>query len=320
MKTIGWVLLALGLVVVLAVGAVGLGLVVNRSVSLAQGLWDRSGQESGGYGYGMMGTAWQDGPEAGTWRGPGMMGYDWNNDPDTGTRYGPGMMGYGWGNDPETGTGYGPGMMGYGWEDMPFDEDMPCAGEYVIPGDGPVSSLEDVEAAVHAYAEGLGYSGLEVSEVMEFEHNYYAILAEGDTGTGAMEVLVDKESGAIGPEPGPNMMWNAEYGMHGRAASGWGGMMGPGWGGMMGPGWGGAAASGEMSVTPEEAEGLAQDWLDANLPGRTAGEPDPFYGYYTLHFLEEGQIEGMLSVHGSTGDVWYHSWHGAFVQMIEGHD
>jgi hypothetical protein len=39
-----------------------------------------------------------------------------------------------------------------------------------------------------------------------------------------------------------------------------------------------------------------------------------------LHFLNDGQIEGMLSVHGSSGDVWPHTWHGDFVAMIDGHD
>jgi hypothetical protein len=121
-----------------------------------------------------------------------------------------------------------------------------------------------------------------------------------------MEVLVDKGSGAVGPEPGPNMMWNAEYGMMGR---------GRGMGGMMG-----SYATGEMTLSPEEAVDVAQEWLDTNLAGRTAGEADPFYGYYTLHFLSDGEIEGMLSVHGRSGDVWYHSWHGDFVTMIEGHE
>jgi hypothetical protein len=120
-----------------------------------------------------------------------------------------------------------------------------------------------------------------------------------------MELLVNKDTGAVGPEQGPNMMWNAKYGMMGR-----GGMMG--WRGMMG-----RSGTGEMTLSATEAEGVAQRWLDANLPGRAAGEADPFYGYYTLHFLKDGQIDGMLSVHGSTGDVWYHSWHGSFVQMIE---
>jgi hypothetical protein len=100
-------------------------------------------------------------------------------------------------------------------------------------------------------------------------------------------------------------MWNAKYGMMSRGS----GMMG-----MMG-----GYASGEMTLSPQEAEAVAQRWLDANLPGRTAGEADEFYGYYTLHFLKDGEIEGMLSVHGSSGDVWYHSWHGDFVAMTEGH-
>ena len=53
--------------------------------------------------------------------------------------------------------------------------------------------------------------------------------------------------------------------------------------------------------------------------GRTAGEADESYGYYTLHFPDDGQTEGMLSVHGISGEVWCHSWHGDFVSMAEGH-
>jgi len=184
---------------------------------------------------------------------------------------------------------------------------MPCGG-YTASGQGKIASLDEAKAAVERYVQSLGYTGLAVHEVMEFERNYYAIVSEKDTGIGAMELLVDKNTGAVGPEQGPNMMWNAKYGMMGR-----GGMMGRR--GMMG-----GLATGEMTLSPAEAEEVAQRWLDANLPGRTAGEADPFYGYYTLHFLKDGKIDGMLSVHGSTGDVWYHSWHGSFVQMIEAED
>ena len=62
--------------------------------------------------------------------------------------------------------GMGPGMMGDNWN----RNDMPCGVGYVVPGAGDVSSLEDVETVAHEYVERLGYSGLEVTEVMEFEH------------------------------------------------------------------------------------------------------------------------------------------------------
>ena len=270
MKTIAIVLGTIILAVVLVVAGFLAGSAWRQS-RWANNVMENRVMGPIGMGYGMMGTSVQEVPCIGGQPAYGMMGDNWN------------------------------------WDDMPFGsaQDMPCSQEYVNPGEGDVSSLEDVETVAHEYVDRLGYSGLEVTEVMEFEFNYYAIVAEQDTGIGAMELLIDKDSGAIGPETGPNMMWNAKYGMMGRGS----GMMG-----MMG-----GDASGEMTLSPQEAEDVAQRWLDDNLPGRTADEADEFYGYYTLHFLNDGQIEGMLSVHGSSGDVWYHSWHGDFVAMAEGH-
>jgi hypothetical protein len=169
-----------------------------------------------------------------------------------------------------------------------------------LPTDAHLS-LDEARQAVEQYLErnGLGY--LQVREVMEFTRNFYAIVEEPDTGKGAMELLVDRWTGLVGPEMGPNMMWNTKYGMMG----------GRGMGGMMGY-WGS-----EMRITPEEATRIAQEWLDLNLPGTQAEEhADAFYGYYTLHTLQDGRISGMLSVHGTTGQVWYHTWHGDFVAMI----
>jgi len=161
-------------------------------------------------------------------------------------------------------------------------------------------TIEDAHEAVEAYLEAQGIAHLEVAEVMEFERNFYAVAQEPDTGIGAMELLVDRETGSVGPEMGPNMMWNTRYGMHRR-------------GGMTG------RARQETTISPDEAVEIAQRWLDGNRPGLAAEEhADPFYGYYTIHTLEDGHIEGMLSVHGTTGQVWYHTWHGSFIQMIEG--
>jgi hypothetical protein len=252
--------------------ALVLGAVTLAIVLVAAGVWLGLTLSQGRWGYGMMGPA-------------AMMGT--------------GMMSGGWAGMPCDEGWQGSGMMGRGWEDMPYGK------TFVAPGDGEVTSLKEVETIVDRYVDRVGYTGLKTMEVMEFERNYYAIVAEEDTAIGAMELLIDKADGAVGPEPGPNMMWNAKYGMMGQ-----GGMMG-----MVGS----YAGTDEMTLSPEEAQDVAQRWLDANLPGRTAGEADPFYGYYTLHFLQDGEIEGMLSVHGSTGDIWYHSWHGDFIAMAEGH-
>jgi hypothetical protein len=196
--------------------------------------------------------------------------------------------------------GMGPGMMGRGTA-----PEAPCAewgygtDSGVIDAPSGTLTIEDAHKAVEQYVASLGYPNLEVVEVMEFERNFYAIVQDSDTGIGAMELLIDKWSGVVGPEMGPNMMWNGRYGMHGR-------------GGMMG-------ASSESNVlSPEEALAGAQRWLDTYRSGVTVEEhADPFYGYYTIHTLKNGEIEGMLSVHGTTGQVWYHTWHGEFVQMTE---
>jgi len=249
--------------------AITLGTITLAVVLLASGVWLGVTWAQGRWGHdlterGMMGTTWDTAPCSEGWQGSGMPG---------------------------------PGMMGRGWQDMPCDEIT------ITPGDSRTTSLEEAQEAIERYVDRLGYTDLHVTEIMEFERNTYAIVAEEGTGIGAMELLVDRRSGAVGPEPGPNMMWNAKYGMHR------GGRMG-----MMG-----GYATGEMTLSPEEAQDVAQRWLDANRPGRTAGDADAFYGYYTLHFLNDGDIEGMLSVHGSTGDVWYHSWHGDFIALVEGH-
>ena len=62
--------------------------------------------------------------------------------------------------------------------------------------------------------------GLAADEVIEFTNNYYASIREKGTGIGAFEILIDHASGQVTREPGPDMMWNAKYGMMS------GGMMG----------------------------------------------------------------------------------------------
>jgi hypothetical protein len=166
---------------------------------------------------------------------------------------------------------------------------------------GQAISMDEAQQSVQSFLDRTGNSDLRVDELMEFDRNFYALIKEKSTGIGAFELLVNRTTGSVGYEPGPDMMWNVKYGMMG------------GFGGMMGFG----STSGPMTVSPERATQIAQGWLDRRGGGYSAGTPDAFYGYYTFHFLKNGRIAGMLSINGASGQVWFHSWHGNFIQSRE---
>jgi hypothetical protein len=193
---------------------------------------------------------------------------------------GSGMMGgSGW----STG-GTGPGMMGGsgmmgGWNGT--------------SGSGRRLSLDQITGIAEQYA-AVNSSNLEVAEVMEFSSNFYAVLQEKDTGRGAKEILLNPYSGAVSPEMGPNMMWNAKYGPMG------------------------FGISGDNRLTLEQARNLAQKALDAGFPGaKVHTDGRSCYGYYTFDYDINDQTAGMLSVNGSTGAVWFHTWHGQFIAEKE---
>ncbi|NIN66928.1 MAG: hypothetical protein GTO63_19980 [Anaerolineae bacterium] len=225
--------------------------------------------------------------------------------------------GYGWDWPLHMGSWMGTGMMG-GWSGssgmMGLSRGTCGFQGGSLGGSEGALSLSQSAEAVEEYLASLNLPDLAVAEVMEFSNHFYAEVEEESTGVHAMELLVDKDTGAVFPEYGPNMMWNTKYGMH--AGSGWSGMMG----GMMG-GYGTLDPDADMSVSADQALQYAQQYLDARAPGNeVANEADSFYGYYTIHVLRDGQIQGMLSVNGYNGQVWYHSWHGDFVDMWEMHE
>ena len=163
-------------------------------------------------------------------------------------------------------------------------------------------TIDQAGDAVNGYLKAYYGDRLALTEIMEFTRNYYAVVEEKGTGIHAAELLIHKYTGRVSPEMGPNMMWNTRY-------SSMGGM-----GGMMGNYKGGITTA-NMTVSPAQAKTLAQQYLETDLLGLTVAEADIFYGYYTLHTLKDGKIEGMLSVNGYTGAVWYHTWHGTFSGM-----
>jgi hypothetical protein len=235
-----------------------------------------------------------------------------------------GMMGGG------TYPGMGGGMMGGGT--YPGMMDNGSVSQYT----GEPLTMDQAEYLAKQYLGSLNNPDLAIKEIMEFEYNFYIIYFEKSTGIGAFEMLIWKKTptdmmgsgmmgggmmgqgmmvGQIMPEPGPNMMWNTKYGgMMGHMS----GMMS---GDMMGSGMmGQQQPTGEMTIGNDEAKNIAQQNLDESFPGTTIEESTTFYGYYTLDFGMSGKIQGMLSVNGYTGQVWYHGWHGDFIQMKEFHE
>ena len=180
----------------------------------------------------------------------------------------------------------------------------------------PPISLDQAKTIAQQYLSSTQNPNLAIKEIMEFQYNFYIIYYEKDTGIGAFEMLIWKQAppsgimgggmgsrmmvGVIAPEPVPNMMWNTNYGNMGQ------GMIGN-------PN----QPTTTMTITKDKALQTAQTYLDTNLNGAKVEDATQFHGYYTIDYMVNGKIAGMLSVNGYTGQVWYHSWHGAFVQEIE---
>ncbi len=164
-------------------------------------------------------------------------------------------------------------------------------------GNATPITIDKAKEAVEQYLAAAGNADLKLTEVMEFSNNFYADVEEKSTGMHAFELLVNRYTGIVTPEPGPNMMWNTKYSPMAR---------------MMG-----LNVQTQAAVTEKQALEYAQAYLDKVLPGAKADEADAFYGYYTVHVTKDGKLYGMLSVHGSTGAVWYHGWHGTFVKILE---
>lgn len=207
------------------------------------------------------------------------------------------------------------------WNNSSYGPNMMSSYNYNTANITPLT-IDQVKTAATKYLEDVNNSDLEVAEIMTFDNNGYAIIKEASTGIGAFELLVDPVSQVAYPEHGPNMMWNIKYSglnhenMMGKNGYG---MMG-GYGNTMMQGWSNTTTLDltlEMTVAPEQAVEYAQQHLDANIIGASAEHPMQFYGYYTLDFEKDGKVAGMLSVNGYSGQVFLHTWHGAFIEETE---
>ncbi|MHB8187435.1 MAG: hypothetical protein ACYDDU_15455 [Dermatophilaceae bacterium] len=154
-----------------------------------------------------------------------------------------------------------------------------------LPGNGV--AVSGIPAARTRATTAAAPAGLRPGEVMWFDNGFYVELKDS-AGLPATEVIVDPRTGAVSTEPGPAMMWNTRFGMRARGAD-------------------------TAAVDATKAREIATAWLAANQAGTTIGSIDAYPGYFTLDLQRGGTVSGMMSVNSSTGAVWYHTWHGAFI-------
>ena len=230
----------------------------------------------------------------------GMMGTP--NDPrapgsgygNYGSNGGYGMMRHGFGGRGGYGM-MGGGMMGGGM--------MGSNMMRVLPPDAEPLDDAELRARLDAAARSFG-PDVRVDDVMPFTDHSYAQFV-GPDGSGLAEVLVDRYTGVVMPEPGPNMMWNLRSGMGGYGVDGFG-MNANGMGR-----WGATPNTAEERYGEAQARELAATFLAGYLPGADVLASQTFPGYMTFDYGREGQIDGMLSVNLGSGQIWPHTWHGA---------
>ncbi|MDF1523598.1 MAG: hypothetical protein P1P87_12395 [Trueperaceae bacterium] len=173
----------------------------------------------------------------------------------------------------------------------------------VLPPDAEPLDDAELRARLDAAARAFG-PDVSVDDVMPFTDHSYAQFVAPD-GTGLAEVLVDRYTGVVTPEPGPNMMWNLRSGMGGYGRGGFGMNVNG-----VGP-WGATPNTAEERYDETQARDLAATFLAGYLPGADVLASQTFPGYMTFDYGRDGRIDGMLSVNFGSGQIWPHTWHGA---------
>ncbi len=171
---------------------------------------------------------------------------------------------------------------------------------YPTTSTATVLTINQAGQIATTYVTSLNNLDLKVTQVEEYTGNFYVQVGEISTGNGAFQLLINKVAGVVTPEMGPNMMWNTKY-TFGSGYCNW---------------LRGTTTTATPTVTVDQAKANAQQYLTAYLPGTTVGDVTKFYGYYNVEVLNGGTTYGMLSVNAYTGQVWYHTWHGTFVQVL----
>ena len=167
-------------------------------------------------------------------------------------------------------------------------------------------TIEQVEERVKDYLRDLNDSNIQVEEIIEFDNRFYVRFSEKDTGINAFAALVDPYTGRMYAGHQPDKYWNTRYKGESYRISRYGGEP---------IDW----PSGPVAVTEEQAWSIAQRAIlgSGSIPGGEVGIVQPFYGYYTIPILRQGDVVGLVNINGYTGTVCYESCHGSVVDRVE---
>jgi hypothetical protein len=185
------------------------------------------------------------------------------------------------------GCGRHGGYWGYGYGTAPI------YGAYTTP-----LTISQAVAAANEYLASLNNPNLAIANVQEYAVNFRFALYEKNSGVGAYEMTINKYTGYVYPGMGPSVTWNTKYGIVNGVLTIYN-----------------ATAKATMPVTAAQAQSFAQQYLSTVMPATTVGNTTPFYGYYNVEVLSGGNMYGVLSVNGYTGQIWCQAWLGSFVQQ-----
>lgn len=154
----------------------------------------------------------------------------------------------------------------------------------------PIGNPNEARDAIQAFI-GASNSGLQISELWEYGTIFKAELSDTG-GVKAFDLIADKFTGAVMPEMGMSMMLNASYGKSMYRTSGFGK---------------------NLAITPDQAAGLAQDFITENGLGYTLGTPETYPGYYKFHTTESNAPKKFgidIMVNGYNGGIWMNTLFG----------
>ncbi len=213
---------------------------------------------------------------------------------------GGGHMGPGPGPMPGPGPGPGPnpgpggrhmgGGMGYGMNgagSMVSDMMGNTISDGYLDSLNPLTSADEARTAFQAFITASN-SNLQISELWEYGTAYKAELMD-TTGAMAFDLVADKFTGVVMPEMGMSMMLNASYGK-----------------GMYKT----PAFARNLTVTPDQAKGYAQTFINENGLGYTLDEQETYPGYYKFHTTSGGGLGMDIMVDGYNGHIWMNTFLG----------